>query len=726
MRLLSGLLAGIGFLAAGVASAQSIPFTILATANGNATTIPNGATLSLSTTVGTQAQVAIQATYTGSSQATFPQSPAAGLLGSTEITVTSTQTFPLVLNPGDSLKYIISFAPTDANGAQAFLNIPFTQPGAGGVPVQSTITMTVVGTTPQFTLSYILQTNPNVVKIESGGTIPFDPTLINTTAAADLNITNTGSGPGQITAITQPPASSPFKLQNIPLLPVNLASGASIQLLVLYKPTVVGNDSASIQITFQGGATATVNLTGSGATSSFSYTVLAGGTATPVPPLGTITLPATSVGIPSSVIVKVTNKGNANGTINSISISGVGFVLQNVPVTLPTLKPGETFSFSIQFTPTGIGPESGQLVIGSDFFNLSGEGLGPQLTFASGSIAVDPAKGVVFSPVAVGKSEQVTFTITNSGSLPATIFNIGPNPASGPYSVSGLPALPLTLTPKQSAHFTIKFTPTVVGFTSGALVVDTTTIPLIGSGTAPPTLPSYTLGGPSGNVEPQSQSNFTLTLSKGYSLDLTGTLTLTTQGNFGTDPSVQFATGGRTVNFTIPANSASANFAGQGSELLLQTGTVAETVTLTPSFTTSGGVNVTPASPTVLQFTVPSAAPVLLRGSVANQTTNSFDLVLVGYSTTRSLTTLNVSFTAAPGFTINTSVPPIDLGQVSSAWFQSLASIPFGGQFLITMPFTLTGPVKTGQTLIQSIASVSATVSNSIGASNQLTQIAVQ
>jgi hypothetical protein len=218
----------------------------------------------------------------------------------------------------------------------------------------------------------------------------------------------------------------------------------------------------------------------------------------------------------------------------------------------------------------------------------------------------------------------------------------------------------------------------------------------------------------------------TLTLSKGYSLDLTGTLKLTTQGDFGTDPSVQFATGGRTVNFTIPANTTSANFAGQGTEVLLQTGTVAETVTLTPAFATAGGVDVTPGSPTVLQFTVPSAAPVLLQGSVANPTANSFDLVLVGYSTTRSLTTLNVTFTAAPGFTINTSVPPIDVSQSSSAWFQSLASAAFGGQFQITMPFVLTGPVKTGQTLIQSIASVSATVSNSTGTSNQLTQIRVQ
>ena len=70
-------------------------------------------------------------------------------------------------------------------------------------------------------------------------------------------------------------------------------------------------------------------------------------------------------------------------------------------------------------------------------------------------------------------------------------------------------------------------------------------------------------------------------------------LTLTTSGNFGTDPAVQFSTGSaagnRTVDFVIPAGSTSANFAGQGSQILLQTGTVAETVTLTPSFATTAG-----------------------------------------------------------------------------------------------------------------------------------------
>ena len=227
-----------------------------------------------------------------------------------------------------------------------------------------------------------------------------------------------------------------------------------------------------------------------------------------------------------------------------------------------------------------------------------------------------------------------------------------------------------------------------------------------------------------GNVAPASQPGVSLTLADSYPVDLNGVLTLTTSGNLGTDPNVQFATssssGGRTVDFVIPAGSKSANFAGIGSQILLQTGTVAETITLAPTFATTAGVDVTPASPRTLEFTVPSVAPFLVSAQIANETSNSFELVLIGYSTTRSLSSLSVTFNPATGFNVGTVQLTVDLSQVSTAWFQSSASLQFGGQFQITESFTLQGTPLKGDTLIQSIASVTATVSNGIGTSSSL------
>jgi len=595
--------------------------------------------------------------------------------------------------------------------------------------VKSAILLGLQGASPAFTLSYVLQTDNNVIQIPPGGTIPFHPTQINTAASANLNITDTGSGAGVITGVSLTAGGPIFKIQGSPLFPFPLGgtSPNTLTLLVTYNPTAVESDTGQIQITYQGGATATVNLTGSGITSTFTYKYLVDGKAMTVEPGGTITFLGATVGTTSgntsSVIVQVTNTGNASGTINSVSTSP-GFTLTN-PITLPvTLKAGDSFSVPLTFTPSQVGTQTGQLEIGNDFFNLSGQGLGPNLTYAytssSGTTPVNPATGgaVLFSPVEVGQSQKVTFTVTNSGSLPATISLIGTSPANGPFTVSA--PVPETLAPSQSLPFTITFTPTLPGISTGTLVVNTTSIQLEGSASAPPALPSYTITGPSGNASPLTQSNVSLTLSSAYSLDLTGTLTITTQGSFGTDPGVQFATGGRTVPFTIPAKSTSADFAGQGSEILLQTGTVAEAVTLTPTFTTAGGENVTPSSPPTLQFSIPSAAPVLLSAQATGQSANSFTLLVIGYSTTRSLTSLNVTFTPAAGFNIGTSQLTVDLSQVSAGWFQGSASAAFGGQFAVTMPFTLTGPTKTGQTLLQSLASVAATVSNGTGTSNSV------
>jgi len=148
---------------------------------------------------------------------------------------------------------------------------------------------------------------------------------------------------------------------------------------------------------------------------------------------------------------------------------------------------------------------------------------------------------------------------------------------------------------------------------------------------------------------------------------------------------------------------------------------VASTILLTPSFATASGVDLTPSNPTTLQFTVPSEAPVLIGATVASSGTNSVVLNFTGYSTTRKLTTLNVQFTAAAGFSLAASQVTVDLSQAAAVWFESGASQGFGGQFTVSVPFTFSGTPPTGTTLVQTIASVSATVSNDVGTSNAVT-----
>ena len=710
------------------AFAQQFPFQLVATQGNNAANVQNGGGLAFTSPVGQTQTAQLKATYTGSGQITISQQPL--IIGSVAFTASFSADTPLTLTSGASVLVTIQFKPTNSTLSTAQLNLPFTETlaatTAGGTPTttSSAINLSLQGSAPNFVLSYVLQSDQNVVALPAGGTIVYPPTPINTAAQATLNLTNNGSGPGNVTGISI--TGTAFRITGKPLFPLTLAAGQTLQVLVFYQPTAVSSDTGQIQVTFDSGSPVTINLQGSGTSPGFTYQLLQTNPPTTIPSGGTVPFPDTIVGQTSSVVLRVLNTGNAPGTISSISFSGQGFQLGN-PVGLPqTLAANASLTLTINFTPTQAGILKGSLFINSDTLLLSGVGLGPQLTFSYTSggttvILTATNNSVIFSPTTISQSSQVSFDVKNTGTVSTTISNIGIGQANSPYTLSGLPAFPLTLGPNADARFTITFTPTTLGFSNGTLQLDATSVPLIGSGTQPPALPAYTIGGATGTVAPGAQPNISLTLASPYPAALAGVLSVAASGSLPADPAVQFATGGQTVPFTIASGSTSAVFGTQGTQIGLQTGTVAGSLVLTPSFATrAGNVDITPAAPTSLQLTVAPAAPVLLSISISGQTANSFTISVTGFSTPRTLTSWNVAFTTAAGFNMPVTNFTIDVSQVSAVWFQSTASRAFGSQFTLSIPFTFQGTVPATQTLLNSIASVAVTVTNGVGTSNSI------
>jgi hypothetical protein len=709
------------------ASAQTFQFQLLATQGNNAGLIQNGSQLTLNSAIGQSQTIQVKATYTGTGQVLIPQQPL--ILGSNAFTA-SVPAAPVTLAPGGSVLLNIQFLPTTAALSTAQVSLLFveTVPAsvAGGSPTTNTsaITLSLQGTAPSFVLSYVLQTNQNTVALQPGGSIVFPATPVGSTAQAAFDLTNTGSGAGTITAISITPGA--FSLTGLPLFPQTVASLLTLQVQVLYKPTAVASDTGQIQVTFGTGSPVTINLQGSGSSPSLTYQVLQGTSATTIAPGGTVPVPSTNVGQTSSVVLRILNTGNSTGTVSSISVSGQGYSLTNPPALPQTLAPNGSITFTLSFAPTQPGTLPGSLFINSDTLLLAGVGLGPLLTFsyvsAGTTIAVSATNpSVVFSPVMISQSSQVSFDVKNTGTLAATIANIGIGQTGSPYSLSAPPALPVTLAPNADVSFTITFTPTALGFSNGTLLLDTTSVALVGSGTQPPALPAYTIGGASGTVAAGAQPNMTLTLASAYPVALSGVLTAAVSGSLPADPSVLFATGALTVPFTIPANTTSAVFGSQGTQIGLQTGTVAGTITLTASFATqAGSVTLTPSSPATLQLTVAPAAPALIAIQLSGQTTNSVIISVTGSTTTRALTSWNVQFTTAAGYKMPVTQFTIDVQPVSTVWFDSTASHAYGGQFTLAIPFTFQGTVPSGQTVLNSIASVAVTVANGVGTSNSI------
>jgi hypothetical protein len=287
-----------------------------------------------------------------------------------------------------------------------------------------------------------------------------------------------------------------------------------------------------------------------------------------------------------------------------------------------------------------------------------------------------------------GGTGMFTWSVS-TGTLPAGITL---NASAG--SLSGSPSAPGTFT----------FTVSVTGGGQSATKSLTITVGV-------PAAPPATITGLPATATPATQPPLGITIPNAYPLDITGQVTLT----FAPDPpspdgqEVVFTTGGRTVNFTVPANTTQAVFSGATPGV--QTGTVSGTITLTLKLT-AAGIDVTPSPAPTTTLVIPKSAPVIRTATVSGVTSSGFNLVVVGYATSREMVSATVTFTAASGVSLASSSAPVSLTSVFTTWYQSSASAPYGSQFSLTMPFTIANGTSTNP-----LASVSVQLTNSQGSS---------
>jgi hypothetical protein len=495
-----------------------------------------------------------------------------------------------------------------------------------------------------------------------------------------------------------------------------------LQFGIRFTPTQQQASTAVLTANLNG-QTTTVNLQAQGIQPIYSYQFSSSAGATTVLAGGTVAIPNTTVGQTTNVTVTVTNTGMGAGQVALITTTGQGLSVTDSPILPVTVQPNGSVKFTLSFAPTQPGAISGLLYFGTDTVTITATAVGSQLTYTytsgSSTIPVAANGAVIFTPLQVGSTESLNFSLQNSGTSPATISSISLAPSTV-FTLSGLPAMPATLNPGAAITFPISFAPNNTGNLTATLLVNGNSFTLSGNGTQPPALPAYTFTVPSGTEQPAQQPGVGLTLASPYPLPLQGTLTLTFNSNvFSDDTAIEFANGARTVNFTIPANATQALFSGNATSVPLQTGTTSGTIVITPSLSLLNGFSMTPASPNTLTLSIPKLAPALFSGSVSAATTTSFTVTLSGYTTTRVLNSLSVQFTPVSGHTFNPSQLTIDVSSASAAWFQGAAASGFGGSFLLAIPFTLSSGSSTAN-LVDLLQSVSITATNDVGTSSSI------
>jgi hypothetical protein len=298
-----------------------------------------------------------------------------------------------------------------------------------------------------------------------------------------------------------------------------------------------------------------------------------------------------------------------------------------------------------------------------------------------------PATPYITALSASGGTLPYTWTITG-GALPN---GLGLNVSTG--LISGTPATTGTFS------FTVQVTDNAQTKAAKAF-----TLSII-----PHALPQVNIVGVPQTSRAAQQISFSVKLASGYPLDITGEITLSFQPDAvvpADDAAIQFSTGGRNVNFIIPANSTTAAFAVP--QMSLQTGTVSGAITMT--FALQAGGAELPATGLDRTITIPRAVPAIQSVKIVKNSTG-FEVHLGCISTSRDLTEVDLTFEAAPGASLQTTSVTENLASVAARWYQTAASAQYGSGLMLVLPFTAS------QGSVDAVRSVSIVLKNAQGSS---------
>jgi hypothetical protein len=199
--------------------------------------------------------------------------------------------------------------------------------------------------------------------------------------------------------------------------------------------------------------------------------------------------------------------------------------------------------------------------------------------------------------------------------------------------------------------------------------------------------PPASISGLQQTASPAEQPTFNVSLGSTYPAPISGQVLLSFAPESGAgDSTIQFASGGRTANFTVAANSLDAI---PNAPFALQTGTVAGTITLSLRLQ-AGGIDITPSPAPTTRIQIGRGAPVI-RSARMVRANNGIAVEITGFSTTREVTQMSVTFAAASGQTLQNATVTVPVENMFRQWFEDGASAQYGSQFFFNQVFTITG-----------------------------------
>jgi hypothetical protein len=287
----------------------------------------------------------------------------------------------------------------------------------------------------------------------SPASVSFGNVQIGTSQTQSDSLSNAG---GTSLTVTQAaPTGAGFTITGLSL-PLTLSPGQSASFSVVFSPQSAGSVTGNLAIT-NSASSAPLNI-------GLSGTAVTAGNLTGSPT--SISYGNVQIGIAQTQTETLKNSGGENITISQATTTGTGFSYTGLSLPL-TLVPNQSTTFGVVFTPAIAGAANGNL-------SITVSGLSTTLDVALSGTGVTPATltatppSLTFSSVTVGQNQTQTETVKNTGGTNATVSQVTVSGTG--FSISGITA-PLTLTPGQSASFSVIFAPQSTTSSSGSVLV---------------------------------------------------------------------------------------------------------------------------------------------------------------------------------------------------------------------------------------------------------------
>src|SRR5882762_9542193 len=274
---------------------------------------------------------------------------------------------PLTLAAGQNTTFSGQFAPSATGSATGSVSITSNAPG-------SPLAIALSGTGVQPVLS-VTPTSVSFASVVTG-----------TSNSQTIKLSNAGSAGVTISQATA--SGSGFSLTGI-TVPLTIAAGSSATFNVAFTPIAAGSVTGTVSLVSNApNSPLMIGLSGTGVTATFLLT------ANPT----SLSFGNVNLGSNSSLSTSLTNTGNSNVTLSSVTASGASFSASGV-TSGTTLTPNQAVTLSVTFAPASSGSLAGSVSVVSNATNspttVALSGTGVQLIAHSAALSWTASTSVV-------------------------------------------------------------------------------------------------------------------------------------------------------------------------------------------------------------------------------------------------------------------------------------------------------------------------------------------